>query len=76
MITGDQIKAARQLLGWSTATLAIKSRRSIKGVAQAETSKLPAQTAEASLRLIQQTFEAEGIEFIPENGGSVRLRKP
>ena len=68
MITAEQIKAARQLLGWSTATLAIKSRRSIKGVAQAESSKLPRQTAEASLRLIQQTFEEAGVEFSPEGG--------
>jgi ribosome-binding protein aMBF1 (putative translation factor) len=74
MITADQIKAARKLLGWSTATLAIRSKRTVKGVALAESSNLPPERMESSLRLIQQTFEAAGIEFVDGEKPGVRLR--
>jgi ribosome-binding protein aMBF1 (putative translation factor) len=70
VITPDQIKAARKLLGWSTATLAIKSNRTVIEVANAESGKLQPRTAETSLQKIQAAFEDAGVEFVD---GGVRL---
>ena len=78
VITGAQIKAARKLLGWSYATLAEKSRRSIGTVAKVEAGvEVTGRSAMAQRRIIT-TLEAAGVKFIPDDkiGDGVRKREP
>jgi len=72
VITPEQIKAARKLLGWSGDTLAIKSNRTAVGVARAEDGMLVGKHVESSLRKIQAAFEAAGVEFVAD---TVKLRQ-
>jgi transcriptional regulator with XRE-family HTH domain len=75
MISAEQCRAARGLLGWTQNELAEKS-----GVGVVTVHQLEAQTSEprrSTLEVIRRAFEAAGVEFIDENGGGpgVRLRK-
>ncbi|RTL94284.1 XRE family transcriptional regulator [Ancylobacter aquaticus] len=66
---------ARVALGWGTRDLAQKANVSPDTIARLERGeRLRATTIEA----IRNTFEAAGIQFIPENGGGagVRFQKP
>jgi len=77
MITSGQIKMARAALGWSIDVLAEKTSISSRTIKRIEaTIGIPNATA-ANLRLIKQTFEQAGIEFIgtTEEGPGVRLWK-
>lgn len=74
-MTPIQSKMARVALGWGTRDLAEKANVSPDTIARLERGeRLRSGTVEA----IRTTFEAAGIEFIPENGGGagVRFRKP
>ena len=75
MISAEQCRAARGLLGWTQNELAENS-----GVGVVTVHQLEAQTSEprrSTLEVIRRAFEAAGVEFIDENGGGpgVRLRK-
>ncbi len=70
MITPDQIKAARKLLGWSAVKLAKKAARSLTRVVAAEASTLPPEHEAAVLKSIRAAIEAAGVVFV--NAG-VRL---
>jgi transcriptional regulator with XRE-family HTH domain len=70
-ITAEQIKEARRLLGWSRIDLALKSAVELVTIHRIE-AKHPRRNDQA-FRDLQATFEAAGVEFIPETGG-VRLR--
>jgi transcriptional regulator with XRE-family HTH domain len=74
MITPEQCRAARALLRMSQDDLAAKTKISAVTVRKFEnqTGTLRA----AMIHLIRLTLEAEGVEFIDENGGGpgVRLR--
>ena len=77
MLTSEQIKMARAALGWSIDVLAIEtsiSSRTIKRI-EAKTG-IPNATA-ANLKLIKQTLEQAGVEFIgcADEGPGVRLWK-
>lgn len=78
MLTGEQIRAARSLLGWDQKDLVRAS-----GVSEQTIIRLEGMTGEVSARVttvraIKSTFEEAGVVFIPENGGGpgVRLREP
>ena len=74
-MTPIQSKMARVALGWGTRDLAQKANVSPDTIARLERGeRLRATTIEA----IRNTFEAAGIQFIPENGGGagVRFQKP
>lgn len=77
-MTGNQIRAARALLGMSAVELAERSKVGLATIRRAEgengTVRMIATTADA----VQRTLEAAGIEFIPENGGGegVRMKEP
>jgi transcriptional regulator with XRE-family HTH domain len=74
-VTSEQIKMARAALGWSIDQLADRTDVSSRTIKRIETQVgLPAAT-EANLRLIRETLEAAGIEFIgePGDGPGVRL---
>lgn len=76
-MTGNQLQAARALLGMTQATLAEAAGVSVPTVKRAEGSGQISASPEA-VAAIRAALESAGVEFIPENGGGagVRLRKP
>ena len=76
VITIEQIRAARGLLGWSQSELAKRAGLSLPTVKRVEAGTGPRVSEEARGR-IQRALEAGGAQFIFENGGGpgVRLRK-
>jgi predicted transcriptional regulator len=75
MITPEQCRAGRGLLGWSQQELADEA-----GVGVVTVHQLEAGTSEprrATLLVVRRAFEKAGVELIDENGGGpgVRLRK-
>ena len=75
MLTCEQIKMARGALGWSVRKLADASSVGERTIHRIEAQDgLPTATS-ANLKLIRETLEAAGIEFIgePDNGPGVRL---
>ena len=76
MITIQQIRAARGLLGWSQTELANRAGLSLPTVKRVEAGAGPHVSDEARRR-IQKALEAGGAQFVSENGGGpgVRLRK-
>ena len=77
MLTSEQIKMARAALGWSIDVLAEKTSISSRTIKRIEaTIGIPKATA-ANLKLIKQTLEQAGVEFIgsADEGPGVRLWK-
>lgn len=77
MLTSGQIKMARAALGWSIDVLAEKTSISSRTIKRIEnTIGIPNATA-ANLKLIRQTLEQAGVEFIgsADEGPGVRLWK-
>lgn len=76
-MTGNQLRAARSLIGWSQAQLSEKTGLSIPTIKRAEGSAALS-ASEKAIGSIRQALEQAGVEFIPENGGGagVRLKKP
>jgi transcriptional regulator with XRE-family HTH domain len=73
IITPDQCRAARALLGWSQDDLENSSHVSKKTIAEFEReAQIP---YEKNLREIEIAFRANGILLIKENGGGVGVRK-
>ena len=77
LITSEQLRAARGLLGWSQSDLAAQAGLSLPTVKRLETGTGSRVSNEARDKL-QQALEAAGVEFLAENGGGlgVRFRKP
>jgi transcriptional regulator with XRE-family HTH domain len=77
LITTGQVKAARALLGWSQADLALRSGVSEPTIARLEALKGELGGREDTAGKIRTALETAGVEFIHENGGGpgVRLRK-
>ena len=71
MITGEQVRAARRLLGWSQVRPAGRSALSESAVAKFETGaqRLPSPNLEA----IRQALEVAGIEFTNAGESGVKL---
>ena len=76
VVTVEQLRAARGLLGWSQSELAARAGLSLPTVKRLEAGFGPRVSDEARGKL-QRAIEAAGIEFIEENGGGsgVRFRK-
>lgn len=74
MITPRLSRAARALLGWNQGDLADHSGIAISTIRRFEGGNESA--FDSTLKLLTETFEKAGIEFIPGNGGGpgVRLR--
>ena len=70
-----QMKMARAALGWSIDQLAEKSLVSTRTIKRIESEGGLENATRANLRLIRETLEAAGIEFIgsPGDGPGVRL---
>ncbi len=77
MITIEQLRAARGLLGWSQSELAARAGLSLPTVKRLEGEFGPRVSDEAREKL-QRAIETAGIELIDENGGGLglRFRKP
>jgi transcriptional regulator with XRE-family HTH domain len=69
-----QCRMARAALGWGVRELAAAAKVSIDTVARFESGD---ELKERTIKALQLTLEAAGIEFIDENGGGpgVRLKK-
>lgn len=76
-ITSAQIRAARALIRWTAEDLAKEAALGVATIRRAELADGPLQMTASNLAAVRRTFEAAGVEFIPENGGGagVRLRK-
>ena len=76
LVTPEQLRAARALLGWSQTELTRQAGLSLPTVKRVETEKGPKVSDDARSAL-QQALALGGIEFIEENGGGpgVRLSK-
>ena len=76
MITPEQCRAARGLLGWTQQTLADKAQIGVVTLRQFELKQnVPRR---ASLNMVQQTLEKAGVLFIHEDdhaGVGVRMAK-
>ena len=77
MITIEQLRAARGLLGWSQTDLALRAGLSVPTIKRIEGAFGPHVSDEARA-MLQKALEAAGIEFIDEDdgGAGVRFRKP
>jgi transcriptional regulator with XRE-family HTH domain len=73
LITTEQLRAARGLLGWSQSELAKRAGLSLPTVKRVETGVGPRVSNEARAKL-QDALEIAGVAFLDENGGGVGLR--
>lgn len=72
MISSEQCRGARAMLGWSQGQLAKESAVSRATVLDFERgARIPHRN---NLIAIQRALEAAGIVFIPENGGGEGVR--
>jgi transcriptional regulator with XRE-family HTH domain len=73
MITGEQVRAARKLLGWSQVRLAGKSGLGDTTVKKFERGE--SRPSVLSVTTLQRALEAAGVEFTNGDEPGVRLRK-
>jgi ribosome-binding protein aMBF1 (putative translation factor) len=77
MITGTQIRLARELLGWRRSKLAERAQLRTATIARAKASEGEAPITIVQENAIRRILGVAGVEFIAdeETGPSVRLRK-
>ena len=77
MLTGREIRQARQLLRWGKDNFSRRSLLPMTLIEAVESSDGPAWLTDEQEAAIRRAFEEASVEFIPENGGGagVRLRK-
>ena len=77
MLVFAQIRMARAALGWNISDLATKASVSVSTIKRVETPEGFAKATAANLKLIRQTLEQAGVEFIgsADEGPGVRLWK-
>jgi len=74
MVTSEQIKMARAALGWSVEKLAKESAVGVRTIHRIEAQDgLPNATA-GNLKLLRETLQAAGIEFIGDAGDGPGVR--
>ena len=75
MLTVEQLKMARSALGWSIQKLAETSLVSVRTIKRIESGGMIEKVTPANIKLLRETLEAAGIEFIgaPGDGPGVRL---
>ncbi|ARO54587.1 transcriptional regulator [Methylorubrum zatmanii] len=71
-LSSAQCRAARAMLNWNREELAAKCGVSRATLADFEADKR--NPYDRTLADIRRAFEAEGLEFIPENGGGAGIR--
>jgi hypothetical protein len=77
LLSSEQLRAARALLGWSAQELSRWSSVSLRTIRRAELAERETAMTAANNLAIRRALEGAGVEFIDENGGGpgVRLRK-
>jgi transcriptional regulator with XRE-family HTH domain len=78
MISIEQIRAARALLGWTQLQLAEAAERSLPTIKRLERDDGEGPYVSDDVRdAVQRALEKAGVEFIAENGGGagVRMKK-
>ena len=73
-MTSEQIKMARAALNWSIDVLAEKTDVSSRTIKRIEAQVGVPVATEANLRLIRETLQAAGVEFIGEAGDGPGVR--
>jgi transcriptional regulator with XRE-family HTH domain len=75
MISIEQIRAARGLLGWSQTQLAEAAGWSLPTIKRLEREHDDGAAVSDDVRqAVQKALEKGGVEFIPENGGGAGVR--
>ena len=75
MISIEQIRAARGLLGWSQTQLAEACGRSLPTIKRLEREDDEGPIVSNDVReAVQRALEKAGVEFIAENGGGAGVR--
>ena len=75
MISVEQIRAARGLLGWSQSQLADAAGKSLPTIKRLEREDGGGPAVSDDVReAVQVALEKAGVEFIPENGGGAGVR--
>lgn len=75
MISIEQIRAARGLLGWSQTDLAKAAGRSLPTIKRLERESDDGSAVSEDVRdAVRAALEKGGVEFIPENGGGAGVR--
>ena len=76
-LSPQQIRMARASLNWSVADLSKMSEVSVSTIKRMETDMGIKSATPANLKLIRETLEAVGVEFVggPGDGPGVRLWK-
>lgn len=77
MMTANQLRAARALIGWEQSKVAEAAGISLPTIKRMEGSAGPVRGNYETVSKVKRALEAAGIEFIAENGGGagVRLRR-
>ena len=77
MITGMQIRAARNALRWTTERLALAAGINARTIKRFEQSDEVPPSRSSTLMDVKAALEAAGIEFIgsPDDGPGIRLRR-
>ncbi|WP_282608960.1 helix-turn-helix transcriptional regulator [Pelagibius sp. Alg239-R121] len=73
MISSEQIRGARGMVGWSSRELAEKAGLGLATIQRMENRGTGASTA-ANVEAVTRALAAAGIEFIAENGGGAGVR--
>lgn len=71
MISSDQCRAARALIGWGVRELATAAKVSVDTIFRLERGD---QLKERTLEDVRAVLEKAGVTFIPENGGGAGVR--
>ena len=74
MLTCNQIRMSRAALGWSISKLSERSSVSVSTIKRLETEEGFNKATEANLRLIRETLQNAGIEFIGDAGEGPGVR--
>jgi transcriptional regulator with XRE-family HTH domain len=77
MITGSQIRAARNGLRWTLQELATATNLSVSSIKRVEADDGVPTISAKSLAYIQTTLEAAGIQFIgsPDDAPGIRIHR-
>ncbi len=72
---GEQIRAARALLGWEQRQLAAAAGVSVETVSRLERTRGPVSAYTGTAEAITKVLQDAGVEFIDDDAPGVRLRR-
>ena len=74
LTTSSQLRAARALIGWQQSLLAGRSGVAVNTIRRMEEGNGLIRANLSTVQKAQAALEAEGVVFIPENGGGPGVR--